>query len=55
MSSDQITKYINTHVKNIFDNKIKVFEKSLTKNYSFVKTYELKKPYFTQTHFHYRN
>ena len=44
MSSDEITKYINTHVENIVDNKIKAFEKSLKKNYSFEKTYELKNP-----------
>ena len=44
MNSDKITKYINTHFKNIVDNKIKTFEQSIIKNYSFEETYELKNP-----------
>ena len=42
MNSVQITKYINTHFENIFGNKIKTFEQSVTNNYNFEKTYELK-------------
>ena len=42
MNSNEITKYINTHFKNIVDNKIKAFEQSVIKNYNFGKTYELK-------------
>ena len=44
MNSNEITKYINTHFKNIVDNKIKAFEQSVIKNYNFEKTYELKNP-----------
>ena len=42
MNSVQITKYINTHFNNIFGNKIKAFEQSVTNNYNFEETYELK-------------
>ena len=44
MNSDQITKYIDTHFKNIVDDKIKAFEQSVIKNYNFEKTYKLKNP-----------
>ena len=43
MNSVQITKYINTHFKNIVDNKIKEYEQSVIKIYNFEITYELKK------------
>ena len=46
MNSDQITKYIDTHFKNIVGNKIKAFEQSLIKNYNFEKTYNLKTVYY---------
>ena len=42
MNSVQIIKYINTHFNKIFGNKIKAFEQSVTNNYNFEKTYELK-------------
>ena len=42
MSSVQITKYINTHFKNIVHNKIKAYEQSVIKNYNFEVRYELK-------------
>ena len=44
MNSDQITKYINTHFKNIVDNKVKAFEQSIIKYYNFEKTYKSKNP-----------
>ena len=44
MNSDQITKYIDTHFKNIVDDKIKAFEQSVIKNYNFEKTYKSKNP-----------
>ena len=44
MNSDEITKYVDTPFKNIVDNKIKVFEKSVIKNYNFKKSYKLKNP-----------
>ena len=42
MNSVQITKYINTHFKNIVDNKIKAYEQSVIKNYNFEVRHELK-------------
>ena len=42
MNLDKIIKYINTHFKNIVDDKIKAFEQSAIKNYNFEKTYKLK-------------
>ena len=44
MNSDQITKYIDTHFKNIVDDKIKAFEQSVIKNFNFEKIYKLKNP-----------
>ena len=44
MNSDKIFKYINTHFKNIVDEKIKAFEQSAITNYNFEKTYKLKNP-----------
>ena len=44
MNQEEIIKYVNSHFKNIFDDKVKVFEQSVTKNYNFEKTYELKNP-----------
>ena len=37
MDTDQTIKYINICFKNIVDNKIKVFEQSVIKNYNFEK------------------
>ena len=45
-----ITEYINTHFKNIVDNKVNAFEKPIIKNYNFEKTYKLKNP-ILQKHF----
>ena len=42
MNLDKIIKYINTHFKNIVDDKIKAFEQSAIKDYNFEKTYKLK-------------
>ena len=44
MNSEEIIKYIDTHFKNIADNKIKAFEQSVIKNYNFKKTHKLKYP-----------
>ena len=44
MNSEEVIKYINTHFKNIVDDKIKAFERSVIKNYSFEETYKLKNP-----------
>ena len=44
MNSVQITKYIDTRLKKIVDDKMKAFEQSIMKNYNFEKTYELKNP-----------
>ena len=44
MNSEEITKYIDTHFKNIFDKKIKAFEQSVIKNYNFEKTNKFKNP-----------
>ena len=44
MNSEEIIKCINTHFKNIVDDKIKAFEQSVIKNYNFEKTYKLKNP-----------
>ena len=38
MNSEEITKHIDTHFKNIFDKKIKAFEQSVIKNHNFEKT-----------------
>ena len=42
MNQEEIIKYVNSHFKNIVDDKVKVFEQSVIKNYNFEKTYELK-------------
>ena len=42
MNQEEIIKYINTHFKNIIDDKIKPFEQSAIKNSNFEKTYKLK-------------
>ena len=44
MNSEEIIKCINTHFKNIVDDKIKAFEQSVIKNYNFEKIYKLKNP-----------
>ena len=44
MNQEGIIKYVNSHFKNIVDDKVKVFEQSVIKNYNFEKTYELKNP-----------
>ena len=44
MNQEEIIKYINTHFKNIIDDKIKPFEQSAIKNSNFEKTYKLKNP-----------
>ena len=44
MNQEEIIKYVNSHFKNIVDDKVKVFEQSVIKNYNFEKTYELKNP-----------
>ena len=44
MNSEEVIKYINTHFKNIVDDKIKAFGLSVIKNYSFEETYKLKNP-----------
>ena len=44
MNSEEIIKCINTHFKNIVDDKIKAFEQSVIKNYNFEKTYMSKNP-----------
>ena len=44
MNSEEVIKYINTHFKNIVDDKIKALERSVIKNYSFEETYKLKNP-----------
>ena len=44
MNSEEVIKYINTHFKNIVDDKIKAFERYVIKNYSFEETYKLKNP-----------
>ena len=44
MNSEEIIKCINTHFKNIADDKIKAFEQSVIKNYNFEKIYKLKNP-----------
>ena len=44
MNQEEIIKYINTHFKNIIDDKIKPFEQSAIKNSNFEKTYQLKNP-----------
>ena len=44
MNQEEIIKYINSHFKNIVDDKVKAFEQSVIKNYNFEKTYELKNP-----------
>ena len=37
-------KNINTHFKNIVNNKVKAFEQFVIKNYNLKKTYEVKNP-----------
>ena len=44
MNQEEIIKYVNSHFKNIVDDKVKVFEQSVIKNYNFEKIYELKNP-----------
>ena len=44
MNQEEIIKYVNSHFKNIVDDKVKVFEQSVIKNYNLEKTYELKNP-----------
>ena len=44
MNTNQTIKYINAHFNNIVNIKIKEFEHSVIKHYSFGKTYELKNP-----------
>ena len=44
MNQEEIIKYVNSHFKNIVDDKVKVFEQSVIKNCNFEKTYELKNP-----------